>query len=53
MLNKRAESWMRPAAGKIGFTRVAPYLTRTRALFFALYVDNKSYYSAKHNYKLD
>lgn len=42
------------AAGKIVcYKKVALYLTRTRALLFALYVDNKSYYSAKHNYKLD
>ena len=53
MLSKRAESWMRPAAGKIGFTRVAPYLTRTRALFFACHVNCKSYNGTKHNYKLD
>ena len=33
--------------------KVAPYFTRARALLFALSVNNKSYYSAKHNYKLD
>jgi len=41
------------AAGKQFATKIVPYLTRTRALFFALYVDNKSYNSAKHNHELD
>lgn len=41
------------AAGNKLIQKVAPYLTRTRALFFALYVSNKSYYCAKHNHKLN
>ena len=41
------------AAGKYQCKKIAPYLTRTRALLFAFDVDNKSYYSAKHKYKLD
>ena len=40
------------AAGKYQ-CKIAPYLTRARALFFAYNIDNKSYYSAKHNHKLD
>ncbi len=33
--------------------KVAPYFTRAGALLFACNVDNKSYNSAKHNYKLE
>ncbi len=41
------------AAGKLSVQKVAPYFTRARALLFACNVNNKSYYSAKHNYKLN
>lgn len=41
------------AAGKYDSTKVAPYLTRTRALLFAFDVNNKSNHSAKHNYKCE
>jgi len=40
------------AAGNLG-QKIAPYFTRAGALFFACCVNNNSYNSAKHNYKLD
>ena len=42
------------AAGKIVLLqKIAPYFTRARALFFTCKIDNKSYYDAKHNHKLN
>lgn len=44
-LTREPKARVHLAAGNCG-KKVAPYLTRTRALLFTLYVDNKSYYSA-------
>lgn len=53
ILNKRAVDWMKPSRQQEALLKVAPYLTRARALLFAYKKHNKSYDSAKHNYKLE
>lgn len=53
ILNKRAVDWMKPSRRQEALLKVAPYLTRARALLFAYKKHNKSYDSAKHNYKLE
>ena len=53
MLNKRAVCQRTPDRRKVSVQKVAPYITRAGELLFAFYVDNKSYYCAKHNYKCE
>ena len=54
MLNKRTVGQRTPDRRKSRMLqKVAPYFTRAGALLFACAINNKSYYSAKHNHKLD
>lgn len=51
ILNKRAVGQCTPDRRKISLQKIAPYLTRTRVLFFLHKSNNKSYDCTKHNYK--
>ena len=52
ILNKRTESWVKSSCRKSNLLKVAPYLTRTRALLFVLCKsNNKSNDRTKHCYK--
>ena len=52
ILNKRTVGQRTPDRRHKLKQKIAPYLTRTRALFFVCKISNEGYYSTKHNYKL-